>query len=201
MTSVSGKVHPSKPTPHPKYLMDFFSFKSSKVCNTGFQHIPPCLVGLHRHSQVKSFPPWFLLVGLFEGDSFISHLLEQMTARGSFSASFFQSMAKVWMFSSVSRNLSAGLPLLFAGGRTQPATASSWANTWHQPQLLLPLPSTVRKTVSLASFHRGLGALIRAWWAVCPWSSSWDNQSIKSAVFSQSRSPALSRFESCLFSS
>lgn len=88
VTSVLGKVHPSKPTPHPKYLMGFFSFRSSQVCNTGFQHIPPCLVRLHLHSLAKSFPPWFLLVGLFEGDGFISLLLEQTAARGSFSCFF-----------------------------------------------------------------------------------------------------------------
>lgn len=94
VTSVPGKIHPSKPIPHPKYLMDFFSFRSSQVCNNGFQHIPPCLVRLHLHSQVKSFSPWFLLVGLFEGDGFISHLLEQTTARGCFSCFFLPKYGK-----------------------------------------------------------------------------------------------------------
>lgn len=62
-------------------------------------------------------------------------------------------MAKAWMFSGVSRNPSAILSLLFPGGRAQ--TASWCTNTWHQTQLLLPLPSIVQENSFLGFFPLG----------------------------------------------
>lgn len=56
------------------------------------------------------------------------------------------------------KKLSVSLSFLFPGGRTQPA---SWCtNTWHQLQLLLPLPSIVKENSFLGSFP--LEALIRS---------------------------------------
>lgn len=90
-------------------------------------------------------------------------------------------MAKAWMFSGVSRNPSAILSLLFLEEEPRQRAGAQTHGISHSCCYRF-LPS-YRKTVSLASFHWGLWALIRERWAVCLWSSGWDNQGIKSVVF------------------
>lgn len=100
VTSVPGKLHPPKPTPHPKYLMDFLEGPKFATVDFSTSPLPGQAPSTFTHSlSLPGFSWWVVLRVMFYlmFDVCLSRQ-NKVVPEEVFPTFFFQSMAKPWMF-------------------------------------------------------------------------------------------------------